>query len=167
MHTPDTHSGWRSLAPLLCTVALLLACGCATDRPPQWQNTAVLDVPYNRVFNDIVEFTRSFAPDTYVDALHGIVRTPDLRANLEEFPFDHFSREPGVFHEWSTRRFNTRYEVRRVSEEKTEVSIAAHYSAFSTADNCWLVWPSNGKYEEFLLSELRDRLQRGSHAAAQ
>ena len=61
MHTPDTQSGRFSLSTVLCLAALLLACGCTSTPPAAWENTGVVDAPYNRVYEDVVEFVRTVA----------------------------------------------------------------------------------------------------------
>jgi hypothetical protein len=159
MHTPDTQSGRFSLSTVLCLAALLLACGCTSTPPAAWENTGVVDAPYNRVYEDVVEFVRTVDTNSHVDRLHGIIQVPDKFVLLEEFPFESYCEEPGVFHKWANRRVNTRYELRRVSEEKTAVAIASQFSAFSISENRWVAWRSNGKYEAMLLSQLRTRLQ--------
>lgn len=166
MNTPRNSYHRQALQSLLCTAVLLLACGCATKRAPLWANTAVLDVPYERVWNEVVELNRALSPETTVDPMQGMVQTSYISADKENFPFEQFSHEPGIFHKWGDRRFTTRYDVRKVSEDKTHVSVASQFTAFSTRRERWVVWPSNGKHEESLLSALRGRLENSSGAAA-
>jgi hypothetical protein len=153
-------------ALLLAACAAFLFGGCAHERPAAWRNTTVLNEPFEKAWNSAIDYAGVFGAPVTANLLEGAIQTGEIRVEMEDFPFEGFATEPGVFHKWGPRRFNARYELRKLSESQTAVSVTCHFSAYSINIGRWHSWPSNGKYEEFLVSDLRSRLEGESRAAS-
>jgi len=158
----------KSFVSFIIVVSVFMM-GCATaPSPRQSQRTsAVIDAPKDKVWPLLVEEVGSKYAIQAIDKESGsittqVVRMPVVHRNTKSFRNYVFIGGPGASYQYERLRMNMRITATEFEQEKTTITINAHYEAYVThrdQGRAWMIFPSNGSVENQILTNIEDKLE--------
>lgn len=138
--------------------ATVFLAGCAHTRPRCGvaQKVISIPLPFDAVWPAVVQEANGVSTNSIADRSLGSVQIDDVPLHASWFSIRSYTCKPtGPLADWSTAKLKASFTVQTKSANETEVTVACRFYRFSaSADDHWRRWPSNGRFEEQLLSSI-------------
>jgi len=141
---------------LICATAFFF--GCASSRPgcDVLHRSISIAQPFDAVWPAVLQAAAKVSTNVTAERTMGSVQADEVALHEPWFPITAYACQPsGVFTEWGTSRMTIKFTVLPKSSNETQVTVACRFYRFSTAaGDAWRRWPSNGRFEQQLLSNV-------------
>lgn len=152
----------RSLSAALflgCAAAFLSGCAHPGPGCGVIQQSISIPLPFEAVWPAVVQEAAGLSTNSIADRLTGSVQTDEVALHESWFPINDYACKPaGAFEDWSSARLTTSFTVLPKSGNETQVTISCRFYRFCTSSSdVWRRWPSNGRFEQQVLSNIAAR----------
>ena len=149
-------SHWRVLSVGFVAAFLF---GCAHSKCPlPVRHEVLIPKPFDVVWPAVIQEAAT-AGTSSADRTTGSIHLEDVPLDDNSFPIEQYACNPGgTFAQWGRSRVTLHFDVVPVSRSETRVNVVCRLYRFSSKrDDAWRLWPSTGRLEQQLLTNISAR----------